>query len=114
MFIRKSTLTATTDELRAELEKSRVRLECYAELLEDCDRHLHYTMERHELTPSRSETYTDDDGVERTRYIWPTYETDDDGNDLYFPPSEEDNWNYPKYLAWCAIIEQVRDLVGLE
>ena len=99
----------TIEEKRRELELAVKRLDVWADVLESLENKKHWYMERIEETPEKRETYIDDDGNEKTRYIWATYKKDDDGNDIYIEP-EPDYYHYDDYCAVCECIEIIKNL----
>lgn len=104
------TAKQTIDEMRADLEAKQKRLNAFGQILESIDAIIHSNMEARVKTPSHYETYTDENGEEKRKYIWAEYEEDENGNTIYDEPTEGD-WKYEDYKALCAVRDEILTLL---
>ena len=103
--------TKSIAEMRADLEKQAKRLEAFENILERVDRLIHENMVMVEETPYHREEYIDEEtGETKTRTVWATYKTDEDGNYIYEPPTEDD-YRHPDYVALLAARDEIMGLL---
>lgn len=100
------TTAKTIEAMKAELEAKTKRLEAFEDILEAIDSVIHSKMNARIKTEPYYEEYTDENGETKKKYHWAEYEEDENGNTLYDAPSEDD-WNYSKYTALCAVRDEI-------
>ena len=101
----------TMEQYMAELEEQKRRAEAYSDLIRHLDSEIAYRCEKIEVTPSRREEYIDEEtGETKTKYIWATYEKDENGDDKLVPP-EEGHYNYPMYKTLLQIKDEILAII---
>ena len=100
----------TMEQYMAELEAKKARAEAFDTVLKSIDDNLKYKCNRVVVKEGYYETYTNDDGEEKKRYVWPEYEKDENGDDVLVPPTEGD-YSYNEYIALLAVKEEILAII---
>lgn len=101
----------TMEQYMAELEEQKMRAEAFADVIKYLDREIAYKCDKIEVTPSRYEEYVDEEtGETKKKYIWPTYELDENGDEKLVPP-EEGSYNYPMYRMLMQIKDEILAII---